>query len=500
MSKSSSEINDEEKGEEENIEIVGNTEENVINNKNRTFYFSMNLSKYKKYTLNNNINNINNINGINSINNNGKIISENKIGKSKTNKEKSINLETIDNEHVNEEKIKDKIKIYKCNSNKNILNEECNNINIINQKSMNESQISSEQLFLRQKERIKLMKEKNYFKLNNSLLNKNQNNKKDKIKDNHKKSDSTLHKVNSIINDNYFNDKNGRNINHRISFKETCLYLTLDDPQFFEISHLPKNFNININEDEDEEEEDETEIIPIFNNDWKNVKHFKKINNCIEFSNMALRTLNEVNYSTNGVEINIDLSLIGYGEFWIFSRCFVNKDINDSEIFDTCSINNESDVIFNKYTSLIKIIKEKNSSKCFVTFGTFYEDETDENKIKYETFLKRQLVDFSHTESVNVNNSNSLYYYLENDLIDIRIIITDLGIDTIDTKIFINKNQKFNHIEGKFYLPTNKRSKILFCGIGPSVPVRKLRINNIEKFEDENNEFTRRSCTCCNIY
>ena len=109
-------------------------------------------------------------------------------------------------------------------------------------------------------------------------------------------------------------------------------------------------------------------------------------------------------------------------------------------------------------------------------------------------------MDFSHAENVNVNNSNSLYYYLENDLIDIRIIITDLGIETIDTKIFINKNQKFNHIEGKFYLPTNKRSKILFCGIGPSVPVRKLRINNIEKFEDENNEFTKRSCTCCNIY
>ena len=44
--------------------------------------------------------------------------------------------------------------------------------------------------------------------------------------------------------------------------------------------------------------------------------------------------------------------------------------------------------MFNKYTSLIKISKEKNSNKCFLYLGTFYEDETDENKIKYETFLK----------------------------------------------------------------------------------------------------------------
>ena len=50
-------------------------------------------------------------------------------------------------------------------------------------------------------------------------------------------------------------------------------------------------------------------------------------------------------------------------------------------------------------------------------------------------------------------SSNSIYYYLENDLIDIKIIIIDLGNEKIDAKIFINNNKKFNHIEGKFYLP-----------------------------------------------
>ena len=211
--------------------------------------------------------------------------------------------------------------------------------------------------------------------------------------------------------------------------------------------------------------------------------------------------MNEVNYNTNGVEINVDFSLVGDAEFWIFSRCFINKDFNESEIFDTFSINNESNVIFNKYTSLIKINKEKNTSKCFISFGTFYEDETDKNKIKYETFLKRQLIDYSEIENKNLDTSNSIYYYLENDLMDIRIIIIDLGNEVIDAKIFINNNNEFNHIEGKFYLPTIKRSKLLFCGIGQSVLVRKLRISSIDKSEDfESDTLNKKSCTCCNIF
>jgi hypothetical protein len=265
------------------------------------------------------------------------------------------------------------------------------------------------------------------------------------------------------------------------------------------------NENINNSEDKEDKEENEedyknSEIIPIISNNWKKIKKFKKTKNAIEFKDMAIRTINEVNYNTSGIEINLELSLVGGSEFWIFTRCFVNKDINDSEVFDTYSINNEPDIIFNKYTSLIKIIKEKNSSKCFITFGTFYEDEKDGNKIKYETFLKRQLVDFLQLDSLSVN-SNTVYYYLENDLLDIKAIIMDLGNEIIDAKVYINENKKFNHIEAKFYLPMIKRSKLLFCGKGQSAQVKKLRINNIEKFgEYENDEYQKKSCTCCSIF
>lgn len=488
MNRVSSKLNDEEKGEE-NIE---NTEENAINSKNQNFNFSlMNISKYKKYTLNQNQNEKND---------------ENNFEKNQTKINNNIiNLESLGNEKIEEEELLKKINIYK-NFDKHQIFFGSNEKNI-NQFPRNlESNIAIEEIFIRQKDQIQKMKEKNeQYKYNSSL----------KPKESIKNAKTYKNRINlkknleySFQRKNYSNSDNNNissqklyyEINKRKSLKETCLFLTLDNPQFFEISYFQKNSNFNSKRNEDEFE-NESEIIPIINNTWENVTEFKKIDNYIEFNNIALRTLNEVNYNTNGVEINIDFSLIGESELWIFSRCFVNKDFNDSDIFDVFSMNIEPNVMFNKYSSLIKIIKEKNCNKCFISFGTFYEDERDDNKIKYGTFLKRQLIDYSQYNDLNLNNSNTIYYYLENDLLDIKAIIVDLGNDIIDAKISLNNNKKFNHIEGKFYLPTIKRSKILFCGFGQSIQVRKLRINNIDKFEETvNDEINKKSCTCCNIF
>ena len=489
----SSEINTEEKGEEN----IDNTEENVINSKNKTFNFSLvNISKYKKYTLN--YDQSEKINDNNFKANQANVIIKN------------IVVESFGNEKIEEENILKKMNIYNNKeSDKNVIKEE--NLKKL-QINIFESKIPSEEIFIRQKEQIKIMKEKNdQFKYNNSLLKFEEslkNNKYTSYKKNLKKSIKNLNQRKNnfnMDNKNKLNQKNFPKIRERKSFKETGLFLTLDNPEFFEISYFLKNIDVsskkNINEENDFDNVDESQIIPIINNNWENVSELKKKDNYIELSNIALRTLYEINYNTSGVEINIDFSLVGESELWIFSRCFVNKDFNDSEIFDVFSMNIESNDIFNKYTSLIKIIKEKNSSKCFASFGIFYEDESDGNKVKYETFLKRQLVDYSQYEDLNMNHENSIYYYLENDLLDIRMIIMDLGTETIDSKIFINNNQKYNHIEGKFYLPTIKRSKILLCGIGQSVQVRKLRINNIDKFgEIENDEINKKSCTCCYIF
>ena len=468
-------------------------------------FSSFTISKYKKYTLNDITNKIN-------LRNKDKKNSIKIKPKTKSCGNKILIIDSIESENIAQENILSKMNIYNDNNiNNNIyLNEEKK---ILSHKNFFESQLLSEEIFIKQKQQIKLMKEKN-DKYKKNTLSKSSPNQNILSTINHKRRhNENLENIIEELNIYHNDDKNIQNqkynsINNFIKrkkiFKEISLHLTLEKPQYFEISNIFNEFNIDFNKNEDEyenESENDIEKIPLINNNWQIVKRFKKINNCIEFSNIALRTLNEVNYNTNGVQINIDLSLVGDSEFLVFSRCFINKDYNETEIFDSTSINNESNDIFNKYTSLIKISKEKNSNKCFVSLGIFYEDENDKNKIKYETFLKRQLIDYSEIENINVTSSNSIYYYLENDLIDIKIIIIDLGNEKIDAKIFINNNKKFNHIEGKFYLPIIKRSKLLFCGIGQSILVKKLLISNIEKFEDlESVDFHKKSCTCCNIF
>ena len=88
----------------------------------------------------------------------------------------------------------------------------------------------------------------------------------------------------------------------------------------------------------------------------------------VEFKKIALRTINEINYELNMVKIYINFTLQGESELWIFTRCFINKEVNESINFDLSSLNNEPDIIFNKYSSLIKITKERYSNKCFFVY------------------------------------------------------------------------------------------------------------------------------------
>ena len=338
--------------------------------------------------------------------------------------------------------------------------------------------IPTEELFLKQKEKIKIYKEKNKkikdINLNISLDNLNSNKSIDLLNSKNN---------NKLINNN--NIGNGKvYIHQKKIFNGTFKTLTLENYQFFENTYFQSKRKHSCKEDN----------IPILKNaQWKSLNN--PLNN-IELKKMALRTINEINYETNMIEINANFILEGESEFWIFTRCFVNKDINESINFDISSVNNEPDIVFNKYSSLIKIIKERYSNKCFVTFGTFCENSKDPNQISYKTFLKRQLVNF---------NENNNFKYLENDICEFNVNITDNGSENIEAKISMNSDNKYNSIIGNFYLPTNKRSKILFCGEGQSIILKRLTIHNFDKNEQIHQfetlfSFDQKSCTCCNIY
>jgi hypothetical protein len=275
--------------------------------------------------------------------------------------------------------------------------------------------------------------------------------------------------------------KNSISSHQKKIFNGTFKTLTLDNYQFFEKANFQTKIKYSSKDDN----------IPILKNaEWKSLNY--PMQN-VEFKKIALRTINEINYEINMVKIYINFTLQGESELWIFTRCFINKEVNESINFDLSSLNNEPDIIFNKYSSLIKITKERYSNKCFISFGTFCENMKYPNKLSYKTFLKRQIVNFN--DSSNIKN-------YKNDICEFNVQVIDSGNENIDVKVAMNADDKFNYVIGNFYIPINKRSKLLFCGEGQSVMIKSLTINNYNKSEEQIQqfEFEQKSCSCCNIY
>ena len=334
------------------------------------------------------------------------------------------------------------------NMTENVLNHAPSNEEKKSQK-LSES-IPAEELFIKQKDKIKhykdmLEKEKqNVYKNENSLNN-----------------DTFEQK--EIVNENKKN-------------------ISLEDFYLFEIASFIHNRDSKFKENR----------IPVFKaNNWKRLKE-PKFN--FDLKNIALRTINDIDYDKKMVKININFTLKEESELWIFTRCFMKSDTINININNT-SFNNDIDKIFNKYSSVIKIIKKRDSNKSFITFGTFCENMKNSNKVSYKSFLKRQLVNF--TEAVYQITEN------ESDSCDFNLYIIDKGDDCIDAKVSINSDNKFNQVIAKFYLPTNNKSKLLFCGEGDCIIIKDLNINYLDKSEQLEEEFEtlfsfeQKSCNCC---
>ena len=266
--------------------------------------------------------------------------------------------------------------------------------------------IPAEELFIKQKDKIKHYKE--MMEKEKKIVSKNENSKDNEQKE--------------IV-------------------EEEKKHITLEDYDLFEIAPFSHNRDYKYKDNR----------IPIFKEDnWKRLIE-PKIN--IELKNIALRTVNEIDYDKNMAKININFTLKEESELWIFTRSFIkNETIN----FNNSTITYESDKISNKYSSVIKVIKKRDCLKSFVTFGTFCENNKHSKQVSYKSFLKRQLVNFNETNYQQIES--------DEDSCDFNMYITDKGDDCIDTKISMNEDNKFNQIIAKFYLPTNKRCKLLFCG------------------------------------
>ena len=372
--------------------------------------------------------------------------------------------------------------------------------------------LGSEEIFINQKKEIEKLKKRNelfYLKKeskSNSLGNTKNNfnnifistNKSNEINNNNIENNEkeNLPKLNINMDDNLENINNINNEN-------------IYDIQTFTLNDY-KHFEYYIINSDDDNQEDNSKIVDIDNNMWKPLNQefplsFGKDNlnnsyNYMEINKIILRVTPEIDYDERCLELKISFILEKQSEFWIFTRSYVNKSINESCYFDEKSENIDINDNFNRYTSIIKIITEENLKRPYATFGTFYHETNENNKLYYKSFLKRQLIDYSK------NNDPKL---MEGDKLEFNVIINDLGEETINAKIYINNEIKSNDINGNFFLPINKKAKLLFCGKGKSVQLKNLEVKTYDKrkaglksntqFEMENENEAFKNCECCSI-
>ena len=396
------------------------------------------------------------------------------------------------------------------------------NINKSNLNNINKNLDKKEKKFILKDQNIKTLKLK-FFPDNNP-----NNENKEKIK-----SENEINKKNDIESNNNTNNNEEENtiINNdneiMLSTEKEIDYISLLNLDNFQKCDCILNenyFNNYCYDDINTYDE-----IPKITKKWTNLNNTSKIdlnskgkiyipnikiNNNFDFSKTVLITKNIIDYNNKGVQININLKLYEKSTFWIFTRCYVgNYDYLTEEIkknktitlrqkklnlIDPGDNDNEDKKIkmFSKYSTVIKIFKNKNSNKAFVSFGTFYKNKASGN-LHYKSFLQRQLVNFVHED----NN----YYYLENDLCEFDIIIIDSGNEYIQAKISLNNKEKYNNIKSNFYLPLNKKAKIMFCGEGNNIKVTKLEIKSFVKYDEGRDKFgillsdERKECDCCSI-
>lgn len=403
------------------------------------------------------------------------------------------------NDSDNDIKIKNSLNHLNLNDSLQIYENQINSRN-----NTDNNLLGSEEIFINQRKEIQKIKKKNeLFNLKKESKNNSLNNNKNSINNNiinTNKSNEFIITNNNELKDNEEKKKEAP-INKLGDIK--IIDENIYDIESFSLN-IYKYFEYSFINYDNENGEEKSKIIKFENNIWTPLNEdfpfsYEKsnLNNSytfMELNNLALRIIKEIDYDEKGLELNLDFNLIDNSELWIFTRSFVNKNINESYFFDEKSENIDINDNFNKYTSLIKIIKDIALQRCYITFGTFYHETNENNKLYYKSFLKRQLIDYSDDIKSFQDNKYEL-----------NMTIYDLGEETIIANVFLNNKLKSEQIKGNLFLPLNKKAKILICGKGKSVQLKELNVKIVEKkrlqtstqFEMENNAL--KNCECCSI-
>ena len=242
---------------------------------------------------------------------------------------------------------------------------------------------------------------------------------------------------------------------------------------------------------------DETPLIDLSWDIYPNLDNYSPSKG-IELRNIILRSGITFNLENCGLELTTNFILKGDACCWIFTRSNIDiseeNDINSNIVYSKEELNKQA--LLNKYSSIIKISKEDKTQKCFISMGTFINDDC--GRRIYKTFLRRQLINSSSNFYLFKNLEIKNKVNIENDVSYFKVQVMDAGLEKISLNILLNDSIEHDIIEGNFYLPVKKKSRIMIAGSGQSCIVNTLICKPFVKdflYPDFGAE--RKNCDCC---
>lgn len=281
------------------------------------------------------------------------------------------------------------------------------------------------------------------------------------------------------LNSSYFDEKKSNTTINKKNYiiKDPTLTVGIYDQNQWEYSYFFTEFL------------EKTEKLPhlFSNSEWTNFHDFRNyseepiLTDGIELRNVMIKSIFPIEYPVEGAEIDLHICIKGEGVFWLFTRCILDKTIND--------------YIYNKGSTVIEISKIKNSSKSMVAFGTFLGTTVKETgMLNYKPFFKRQLINFNSTKSKT---------YIENDYCEYKISIIDQGNEKIQGEIILNDSHKPNIVSANFYYPASQNMYLMIAGGGDSVKLKQMSCNKFKNESLETIDYTifinneKEKCNCC---
>lgn len=160
---------------------------------------------------------------------------------------------------------------------------------------------------------------------------------------------------------------------------------------------------------------------------------------------------------------------------------------------------------FNTDTVVVRISKDANTQRCFLSLGTYITDINNNNIFK--VFHKQQLIDYTSKWDIAYL---SIYYYVwiekkskqyqELDVCDYVLQINDIFEDKISCKIYLNGNTNANEASSNFFLPYHSDAGLMLAGTGRQILLKSVKYSCYDKNEGSAFSSEINSCDCCTIY